>query len=442
MSVAMNEEEQIEEAIRLSIETAPSFKDMQAIIQEINDSEIANAIDASFASNIASQFADNVIDEDMTLILEQIREREELDNIENQIVFEELDGFETADLDSNNRTLTPLLPASPITPSLLGLFMPLSLNNSINNTDANVNDGILTGNTVIDSDNTDSEDIADILEQIRIFEETEKISKSNIYRYQQQEALFEQNKEQRRYHLKQQIKERQFIEDQGHLQDQQILREQQLKKEHDAILQARNAKTKAVSKAKTKPVSSHHSHQKTVAANIREEQDDEYAYTLKRDIAIQEHKQRQAAYLESVENLKKISAVKTQGNVLGGTAQSNRQGSSQSILLTQYLAPGLSRVISSNNVSISSLNIHNVNNANDNADNDNDDDNANDNADNDNDDDNADDNADDNDDDNADDNESTYTSNTSYYENEQDLKDLEEIRQELRRELRRDFARN
>jgi len=58
---------------------------MEKILQEIHDSEIAEAMDASFASNIAVQMdSNNLIDEDMELILEQIRERENIQSLEEE----------------------------------------------------------------------------------------------------------------------------------------------------------------------------------------------------------------------------------------------------------------------------------------------------------------------------------------------------------------------
>jgi len=92
------------------------------ILQEINDSEIAMAMDESFASNIAMQLNNNIpIEEDMDSIIRQIRQKEILEEDE-----------KTA--------------------------RELELENEINNTGA-----------------SQEEDISDILEQIRIFEESEKL---------------------------------------------------------------------------------------------------------------------------------------------------------------------------------------------------------------------------------------------------------------------------
>jgi len=94
------------------------------ILQEINDSEIAIAMDESFASNIAMQLNHNIpIEEDMESILRQIREKELLEEDEKT----------ARELEFENE-------------------------NEINNT------GVLQ-----------EEDISDILEQIRIFEESEKL---------------------------------------------------------------------------------------------------------------------------------------------------------------------------------------------------------------------------------------------------------------------------
>ena len=95
---------------------------LNEILQEINDSEIAMAMDASFASNIAMQLNNNIpIEEDMDSIIRQIRQKEILEEDE-----------KTA--------------------------RELELENEINNTGA-----------------SQEEDISDILEQIRIFEESEKL---------------------------------------------------------------------------------------------------------------------------------------------------------------------------------------------------------------------------------------------------------------------------
>jgi hypothetical protein len=95
---------------------------LDEILQEINDSEIAMAMDASFASNIAMQLNNNIpIEEDMDSIIRQISQKEILEEDEN-------------------------------------IARELELENEINNT------GV-----------SQEEDISDILEQIRIFEESEKL---------------------------------------------------------------------------------------------------------------------------------------------------------------------------------------------------------------------------------------------------------------------------
>jgi hypothetical protein len=110
------------------------------ILQEINDSEIAIAMDASFASNIAMQLNNNIpIDEDMELILRQIQQKEILEEDE-----------KTA--------------------------RKLQIENEINNTGA-----------------LQEEDISDILEQIRIFEESEKLKAERQYIRELQDYEYEQS---------------------------------------------------------------------------------------------------------------------------------------------------------------------------------------------------------------------------------------------------------
>lgn len=60
-----------------------NIDNMDNILQEIHDSEIALAMDASFASNLTVQMdSNNLIEEDMDLILEKIRERENIQSLE------------------------------------------------------------------------------------------------------------------------------------------------------------------------------------------------------------------------------------------------------------------------------------------------------------------------------------------------------------------------
>ena len=193
-------------------------KDMEQILQEINDSEIAIALDTSYASNIAMQLNTMPIVKDMKLIIKEIQDKELLEdskiarsllkkdiyNIEDnkfhgtqQINVKDNDVDDNEDyIDDDNINVTKddnkneidnenLISSNIIKKNtVVNNIENRDRNNNCFNRDKNENNfGIINGN---------EEDITDILEQIRQFEESEKKKSERRQILEQQDFEYEE----------------------------------------------------------------------------------------------------------------------------------------------------------------------------------------------------------------------------------------------------------
>ena len=203
-------------------------KDMEQILQEINDSEIAIALDTSYASNIAMQLNTMPIVKDMKLIIKEIQDKELLEedskfarsllekdiyNIEdnkihgtqqinvkdNEYVFNDVindvddnedyiddDNINVTKDDNKNEIDNENLISSNIIKknTVVNNIENLDRNYNCFNRDKNENNfGIINGN---------EEDITDILEQIKQFEESEKKQSEKRQILEQQDFEYEE----------------------------------------------------------------------------------------------------------------------------------------------------------------------------------------------------------------------------------------------------------
>ena len=126
--------------------------DMEDILKEINDSEIAMAIDESFASNLSLQINNSPIVEDFDLILKQIQQN---DLIKNDVIKED---EKIAQLLLDQDLLILKQEDEKFARSLLEM-------------DAQHNSARQNSNVV---NSNDDDDLSNILENIRLFEEKEK----------------------------------------------------------------------------------------------------------------------------------------------------------------------------------------------------------------------------------------------------------------------------